>query len=250
MSYQSVPQSGSPGWGVAYKVSLGVIAVGVLMIVLSVFVGSLLYTQVMTPLVELMGAPEDRLAFAPSETQNGSVFLALLGAGNFIVGICMFFARLTLELMRLAGEPSMTRGMTRHGKLTLGTASPGVVALAAGASSRVFVSVLFEDYESEVIVGVIQALDAIWHTGLLLMVCSLITVFLRGRRLFGWADTVGWAKLRWGWLNRLSVALFVTGVIGAIPLLPFGDVAGIFAITGVAVLALGILPQFLAGARP
>ena len=248
MSYKNVPQSGSPGWAVAYKVALGVIAVGVLMIVLSPFVGGLLYTQAIHPLIELfLGAPKEPGVVISSEPETGTELLALLGAGNLIAGICMFFARLTLELMRLAGEPSMTRRMTRQGKLTLGTAAPGIVALAVGASSKVLVSVLFEGYESEFIVGIMQALDAIWHTGLLLLVCSLITLFLRGRRLFGWADAVGWAKLRCGWLNRLSVALFVTGVIGAIP---FDDVAGIFAITGVAVLALGILPQLLASGRP
>ena len=241
MSYQSIPGSGPLGWGVAYKVSLCVIAVGVLMIVLSLFVGGLLYTHVMTPLLELMGAPEDRNAFAPSQTENGAVFLALIGAGNIVVGICMFFARLTLELTRLAGETSMTRTMTPQVKLALGTASPGVVALLAGVVSRGFLTALFEDRESEV-AGVMPVLDALWHIGLLLLVCAFVTRLFRGR----WADAVGWAQLRWGWLNRLSAALVVTGIIGSVPFLPFGDVAGAFTIVGLVVLVLGIFPQILA----
>ena len=245
MSYQTAPQSGPTGWGVAYKVALGVVAVGVLTIVLGLFVGGLLYTLVITPLVELMGAPADRDAFAPSQTENGALLLALIGAGNIVVGFCMFFVRLTLDLVGLTNQPSLTRRMTPERKLALGTASPGVVALLAGGSSRMFLAALFEDHQSEV-AWIMPALDAVWHVGLLLLLCAFMTRFFQGR----WADAVGWAKLRWGWLNRLSAALFVTGIIGAIPLFPFADVAGAFTLVGLAVLAMGIFPQILAGGKP
>ena len=237
----------------AYRIALGVVVVGVLMVVWSPFVGGLLYDQAITPLIELLGAPDDRQALPAHEPETGAEFLAVLGGYNLVVGICMFCVRFVLELLGLAGEPTLTRRMSPPGKLALGTAAAGVVVFAAGALPGILISLLFIDYESAVL-GITATLDTISQAGTLLLVCSLITLWMWGRgnrgALLGWADTMGWAKLRCGWINRFSVALVVAGMIGAVPFLPFDDVATTFASIGVTVLALGIIPQFLGGGRP
>ena len=66
---------------------------------------------------------------------------------------------------------------------------------------------------------------------------------------------MGWGRIRWGWINRLAAALVVGGTISMIPFfwkpwMPFDDVAGIFASTGVTVMVLGIVPRLLADGRP
>lgn len=258
MSYTNVPQTSLPrirttpaDWGVAYKVALGVMAVGVFLIVLSPFAGGILHTQAITPLIELLGAPGDRQAFPADEPRTSTELLAVLGSCNIVVGISMFCVRLVLELLGLAGAPIVTRRTRPPGKLVLGTAAAGLAVFAAGAFPRTLVSLLFIDHESEV-QGITSALDEIANAGVLLLVCSLITLLLRGRgirgALFGWADAVGWAKLGYGWINRLSVAFVVAGIIGSIFFL--GDVASVFSGTGVIVLVLGIVPHLLAGGAP
>ena len=260
MSYPKAPQTSMPrmrttfaGWAVTYKTALGVAAVGVFMVVCSPFVGGLVYDQGITPFIELLGAPQDRQALPAHRPETGAELLSVLGACNLVVGICMFCVRLVLELLGQAGKPILTRRMRPPGKLALGTAAAGVVVFAAGAFPGILISLLFVDHESTVL-GITTVLDAISQAGSLLLVCALITRLLWGRgirgALLGWADAVGWAKLRCGWINRFSVALVVGGIVGEVPFLPFDSVATLFAGTGVTVLVLGIFPQFLAGRRP
>ncbi len=240
-------------WGMAYKVALGVMAVGVLLIVWSPFVGESLYNQALVPLIELLGAPEERGFLPRTEPQTGIEILALFGFCNLVVGICMFGVRFVLELLKLAGEPALTRRMMPRGKLASGAAAAGVVVFAASALPDILISQLFVANESAVL-GITSALDTISKAGLLLILCAGITLILRGRgirgRLFSWADTVGWARLGWGWINRLSVAMVAAGMLGALPFLPFEDIAAMFANTGVTVLTLGIIPQLLSGRNP
>ena len=256
-----MPQVGLPkvrttfaDWGLAYKVALGDIAFGVFMIVWSPFVGGVFYRG-LTQLFPLLGVPEDRLILPASEPQTGTELLAVLGAYILATGICIFCVRLVLELLGLAGEPALTRRMRPPGKLALGTAAAGVVVIAAALLPDSLLTLFFLDYDP----GDLSILEAISQAGGLLLVCALITLLLRGDgirgALLGWADMVGWAKLRCGWINRLAVALVVGGTISMIPFfwkpwMPFDDVAGIFASTGVTVIVLGIVPQLLAGGRP
>ena len=250
ISYPNVPQTSRrgtrttpTGWGVVYKVALGLVAVGVLTIVLSPFVGVFLHNLVIVPLLEFQG-----VAGYGYEPETGAEVLALFGVCYVIAGICMFLVRLVFDLLELAGGPVLTHGMRPRSKLALGTAAAGTVVFAAAIFPMVLLSLLFVDYESAV-TGVMSALVAVLRTGILLLACSLMTLFLHGTP-FGWADVGGWAKLRCGWINRLAVALVVVGLIGSIPFLPFDEVAAVFAVTGVAVLVLGILPQLLAERRP
>ena len=238
-------------WGVAYKVALGDIAFGVFMIVCSPFVGGVFYRG-LTQLFPLLRVPEDRLILPASEPQTGTELLAVLGVYILAIGICIFCVRLVLELLGLAGEPALTRRMRPPGKLALGTAAAGVLVIAAGLLPEPLLTLFFLDYDP----GDLSILDAIRQAGGLLLICSLITLFLDGRgALIGWTDAVGWGRIRWGWINRLAVALVVGGTISMIPFfwkpwMPFDDVAGIFASTGVTVMVLGIVPQFLGGGRP
>ncbi len=238
-------------WDVAYKVALGVMAVGVILIVLGPMVGGILHTQAITPLVELLGAPGDR-QFLPSDEPRTSIeLLAVLGGCNLVVGISIFCVRLVLELLGLAGAPILTRRMRPPGKLALGTAAAGLVVFAAGAFPRILVSLLFVDHESEV-QGISSALDEVAKIGVLLLVVSLTTLLLQGRgirgTLFGWADRVGWGKPGYGWINWLSLASVVVGIIGSFLFL--GDVASVFSGTGVIILVMGIVPHLLAGGSP
>ncbi len=260
MSYPNVSQTSLPrvrttfaDWGVGYKVALGVVAVGVFLVVWSPFVGGVFYDHGITPLLELLGAPDDRQALPADEPETGAEFLAVLGGFNVVVGVSIFCVRLVIELLGLAGVPVLTRRVRPPGKLALGTAAAGAVVFAAGTFPGILISLLFIDYESAEL-GVTSTLDAISRVGTLLLVCSPITLVLRGPgvrgALLAWADKIGWAKLGCGWINRLSVALVGAGIIGAVPFLPFNDVATVFVRTGLTILALGIVPQLLAGGRP
>ncbi len=235
----------------AYKVAMGVMVVGVILIVLSPMVGGILHTQAITPLIELLGAPGDRQFLPSDEPRTSAELLAVLGGCNLVVGISMFGVRLVLELPGLAGAPIVTRRMRPPGKLALCTAAAGLVVFAAGAFPRILVSLLLVDHESEV-QGITSALGEVAKIGVLLLVCSLTTLLLRGRGirgvLFGWADRVGWAKPGYGWINWLSLAFVVVGIIGSFLFL--GDVAGVFSGTGAVVLVTGIVPHLLAGGGP
>ena len=251
MSYQNVPQTSLPrvrttfaDWGVAYKVALGDIAFGVFMIVCGLLVGGVFHRGLMQ-LFTLLGVPEDRQFLPASEPQTGTELLAILGFYILAAGICIFCVRLVLELLGLAGEPKLTRRMRPPGKLALGTAAAGLVVIAAALFPETIFALFFLNYTP----GDLSIVNAIWQAGGLLLICSPISLFLNGR--YGrWTDAVGWGRIRWGWINRLSVALVVGGTITMIPFLPFDGVARAFASTGVAVLVLGIVPQLYMAGRP
>ena len=107
-------------WGVAYKVAIGVMMVGVMIVIASPFVGGILGTQVIAPLLEqFLNAPADRDVFNASDTQAGVELLALLGIANVIMGLCLFCLRLVLETLGLAGAPGLTYGMRPPSKMLL-----------------------------------------------------------------------------------------------------------------------------------
>ncbi len=241
-------------WSVSYKVALGVMLVGVLMMVSSPFTGEPFYGAV-TPFIELLGAPEGREFLPAQRPETGAELLALLGGCNFAVGVCMFCVFLVLEVLELASPPVLTRRMRTRGKLALGAAAAGLVVFAAGALPRVLLSLLFVDYEPG-LPGIIGALDVISQAGGLLMVCAAITLLVGGSRRHGlllrWTEVVGWGRVRRGWINKLGLALIAGGFISSMFrfIMPFDDVANGFANVGLIVLVLGIVPQLLAVGRP
>ena len=242
-------------WGLAYKVALGDVALGLFVAVCSPFVGGIFHRGLSWAL-GILGAPADRALLPANEPRTGTDLLLLIGLSILVVGVCVFAVRLVLELLGLAGAPMLTRRVRPRGRLAWGTAAAGLVVFAAAEFPSVVLSLLFVDAESS-ISGVVSALDVMSQAGRLLMVCSLITLFLwrrgwHGRlgALFGWADAVGWARLHWGWLNRLGAALLVAGIAAQVPFLPFDDVASAFTVAGIIVLISGVVPQLAASGRP
>ncbi len=260
MTNPNVPQTSLPrvrttfaDWGLAYKVALGDVAFGVLVLVLSPFVGGVFYTLAIEPLISRVDVPEGWRA----DPQSGTTLLALLGFYLLAAGICIFGVRLVLELLGLAGAPALTRRMRPRGKLALGAAAAGTVVYAAGTLPAILLDELFTHGEFPV-PWIASALDATSQAGGLLVLCALITLFLGGGRrgaLLRWTDAVGWGKMRWGWINKLALALIAGGLVSMFPFfwtpwMPFDDVSDIFASTGVILLVLGIVPQFLASRGP
>lgn len=242
-------------WPASHWVAVAVMLAGFLMVVWSPLVGEPLYSGAVTPLVELLGAPEEREFLHPQDPGNGTELLALLGVCNLAVGFCMFCVLLAIDLLGRAGAPARTSGMTQRSRLALGTAAAGAAALVAGEFPKVLLSTLFVDHEHE-ITGVVGALDIVSQAGGLMMLCTAITFYLGGSRRHGvllrWTEVVGWGKVRRGWVNMLALALTAGGLIATMLwfIMPFDDVAGVFAIVGLTVLVLGLVPHLLAIGRP
>ncbi len=242
------------GWRVGYKVALGVSAVGLLMLVWSPLIGGPVYDRTVTPLLDLLGAPEDR-EFLPAEgLATGAEVMALLGVCNVAAGVCMFCALLVLELLGFGGAPVLTRRMRPRGKLALGMVAAGLALLVASHIPRFMLSSLFLDHE-QAVAWLLGALGGGVQVGSLLMVCAAVTRFLDGDHAHGpllrWTEVAGWGKAHLGWINKLALALVAGGLVGTILwFLPFGEVAGAFVTVGLTVLVLGIIPQLLAIGRP
>ena len=236
-------------WGATYKIALGVMGVGLFLVVWSPFVGNTFYNMVVTPLLDLLGAPADREFLPPRLPEAGAILMAMVGGCNIAVGVVIFCARLTLELLGLAGEPMVTRYMRPHAKLFFGTAAAAVVIIIVSRMPIIYFDLLFEGFEFPM-PGFYRLLDLAWQTGRLLLVCSLPAAYFGWRNvpLLRWADRALWGKMGWGWLNRLALALIACGLVGAIFafMLPFDDVAGMFATVGMTALILGIVPQIVA----
>ena len=187
MSQQNAPQAGArtawADWGAAYKTALGVAATGVLMVACSPFLGGVLYVLAVTPLVELLGAPEGRDLLPASMPGAGADLLALFGLYNVLTGIGIFCARLVLELLGRGGGPVFTRRMGLQGKVALGTAAGGVAVLTAAGPLLLLVSMMFEDREHTVS-GMLAALGVVMEAGFLLLACSLVTLLVGVLRRF------------------------------------------------------------------
>ena len=259
MSYPNVPRTGLlrvgratfAEWGVAYKVALGVAAVGIFIMVWHQLAGGFIYTRALAPLIEILVSPAE--GTLSTEPEVGANILLMVGVSNLVAGVCMFCVRLILELLGLAGAPALTRRMRPNGKLAVGTAAAGLTVLVPGIILSGIISELFTDYESTFLEGALRALDVMSQAGGLVLLCAAITLFIPGRgrlrSLLGWTRTIGWAVINWGWINKFAVALIVAGIVMRWSFMPFDDVADPFAFIGVTLLVLGIIPQ-LTGRRP
>lgn len=245
-------------WGVAYKVAVCDVALGILAVVLSPVFGGAFY-RVFTALLDALGAPENRSLFDVRVTGAGTELLLLFGSYLIAVGVCIFCVRFVLELLGLAGQTNLTRRMMPPGKLVWGTVAAAVVVLAASILPNILISLFFDGYESAALAGVESGLGAISQAGRLLVMCAVITLFFApGHRfsyLFRWTGVAGWGKIRWGWINKLALAMIAGGIISLAPFfgspwMPFDDVASIFLNAGIIVLVLGIVPQFFSRGRP
>ena len=241
-------------WRVGFKVALGVMGAGAAMLVLSPFLGPVGYELFITPLIELLGAPDDREFLPRGDSGSGAELLVLLAACNLVAGVSMFCALLMVELLGLGGTPVLTRRMRPRGKAALGLAATGAAVFVPATALRVLLSAVFVDHESEIA----WALDTVvgsWRAGGLLLVCSLIPLALSGnlRRglLLRWTGSVGWGKAGHGWINDLAVALVLGSLFHAVFwFLPFSGAAALFLLVGAAILVAGIVPHARASVGP
>ena len=237
--------------GLAYKVGLGVIVVGVATFASSGLLGGVVFTAVMD-LLELMGAPEDR-QFLPSDQPGaGGQILQHFGGLLFACGVCIVSIRLVVELLGLAGKPEFTARLGPADKLGLGAAGIGTVTMVStGLSQNILYEIFLYDYGQG---AAMSMLDAAGRAGAVFLFGGLAALILRGpsrrRVLLGWADRVGWGKMRCGWINKLGLGLIVLALVGGTLTPGFADTFSIFSAAGIGILLVGIVPHILAGGRP
>ena len=235
--------------GLAYKVGIGVILVGVVFIASSWLLGGVAFAAI-TALLTVLGAPEDRALLPPYEPEAGEQILRLFGVILLVCGACIVSIRLVVELLGLAGKPELTGKLGRADKVWLGAAAVGfLVVVTSGLSQVLHYEVFFYEYGPA---GTMFILQAVGYGGAVIVFCGLATLAIGGpnrrRALLGWTDRVGWGKLGCGWINKLGLGLIVLALAGAT--IGFEDPSTIVAAAGIGILLVGIVPHFLAGGQP
>ena len=235
--------------GLAYKVGLGVIVVGVVMFASSWLLGGAVFAAVME-LLTLLGAPEKREFLPPDEPEAGGQIIQHFGGAIFACGVCIVSIRLVVELLGLAGKPELTAKLGPTAKLGLGAAGIGILAIASTGLSQ---NVLYEIFRYEYGRGAaMSTLETAGSAGVVILLGGLAVLILGrpgGHRvLLGWTDRVGWGKMGYGWINKLGLGLIVLALVGGI--LGFEDPTTIIAAAGIGILVVGIVPHILAGGRP
>ena len=237
------------GSGLAYKVGLGVMATGVVIVASSWLLGGVVFVA-LTALLTLLGAPESRALLPPYEPEAGGQLLQFFGVVLFVCGACIVSIRLVVELLGLAYKSEWTANLGRADRLGLGAVASGfLVGVASGLSEVLLSEVLLYEYGSS---GAISIIQTVGYTGSAVLFCGLAILVLGGpnrhRVLLGWTDRVGWGKLGCAWINKLGLGLIVVAIVGAT--LGLEDPTTIVAGAGIAILLVGIVPHILAGGRP
>ena len=237
------------GSGLAYKVGLGVMAVGVLFVASSWPLGRIVFAA-LSALLTLLGAPEGRRLLPPNEPEAGGQLLQFFGVVLIVCGACIVSFRLVCELLGLAGSSKLTARLRGAEKLGTGAAAIGFLAVVSTGLSQVVLSEVFL-YEHGV-GAAMYSLEMAGYAGAVALFGGIAVLILGGatcrRVLLGWTDRVGWGKLGYGWINKLGVGLIVLGLAGAT--LGFEDPTTIVAAAGIGILLVGIVPHILAGGRP
>ena len=232
--------------GLAYKIGLGVVAIGIVMFASSWLLGGVLFAAIMAVL-DLLGAPENRQFLPPNEPEAGGQILQLHGGALIACGTCIVGLRLLAELIGLAGSSTFISRLNGADRLGLGLAAIGwIVAVSTGLSQLILYEIFLYEY------GTGAAMSALETAGSLggIVFLGALAVLILGRpnlrgMLLGWTDRVGWGKLGHGWVNKLALGLIVLGLVGGI--LGFEDPFTIVAAAGIAILLVGIVPHILAG---
>ncbi len=241
------------GAGLAYKLGLGVIVVGVVMIVSSGLLGGVTFSAI-SALLRLLGAPEDREFMPTDEPEAGGYLLQFFGVILIVCGICIVGVRFVAELLGLAGKPELTARLGWTDKLGLGVAAVG---LLGGVSSGITQLLLYEIFLYEYGPGTAMfALGIVMYAGGAILLGGLAILILGrpgprralSRVLLGWTDRVGWGKMGCGWINKLGLGLIVLAMVGGI--LGFEGPTTIVTAAGIGILLVGIVPHILAGGRP
>ena len=235
--------------GLAYKVGLGVIVVGVVMFASSLLVGGVTFSAI-SALLRLLGAPEDREFLPANEPEAGGHLLQFFGVIILVVGVCIVGIRLLVELLGFAGKPEFTARLGWVDKLGLGVATTG---LLIGVSSGITQLLLYEIFLYGYGPGTAMfALAIVGYAGGVILLVGLAVLILGRpdprRVLLGWTDRVGWGKMGCGWINKLGLGLIALALVGGI--LGIEDPTTIVAAAGIGILVVGIVPHILAGGRP
>lgn len=232
--------------GLVYKVGLGVVMVGAAVFASSWLLGGLLFAALMD-ILPLLGAPEDRNFLPAGEPEAGGDILRQLGGVVVACGVCMLSLRLVVEL---AGKHGLAARLDTTGRLGLGAAAVGLLAVVStGIAQDVLYEVFLYDYGRG---AAMQTLETVGVAGGVLLLGGVAVFVLArptGHRVaLGWTDTVGWGRMRCGWINRLALALIALALVAGV--LGFESGSGIAAAAGIGILLAGIVPHVLAGQRP
>ena len=235
--------------GLAYKVGLGVIVTGVVIVASSGLLGGVAFA-VITDLLRLLGAPEDRALLPPHEPEVGEQILQLFGGILVVCGSCIVSLRLVVELLGLAGDSQVTSRLKAAEKLGAGAAAIGFLAIVStGLSQAILHEVFLHEYGTG---AAMSTLETAGYAGVVALFGGLAVLIIGGRNrhrvLLGWTDRVGWGKLGFGWINKLGLGLIGLALVGAT--LGFEDPTTIIAAAGIGILVVGIVPHILAGGRP
>ena len=250
------------GAGLAYKLGLGVIVVGVVMIVSSGLLGGVTFSAI-SALLRLLGAPEFR-EFLPMyepdlpmyEPETGGHLLQFFGVILIACGICIVGVRFVAELLGLAGKPELTARLGWTDKLGLGVAAVGLLVGVSSGLSQVLLYVIFlQEYEPGT---AMFALAIVMYAGGAILLGGLAVVILGrpgprrvlSRVLIGWTDRVGWGKMGCGWINKLGLGLIVLALVGGALTPGFEGPTTIVTAAGIAILVVGVVPHILGGGRP
>ena len=235
--------------GLAYKVGLGVIVVGIVIAASSWLLGGVTFSAI-SALLRLLGAPEDRALLPPYEPEVGGQLLQLFGVILFVCGGCIVSLRLVVELFGMVGNSGFTSRLKGVERVGLGATAIGFLV---GVSSGLTQFLLYEIFLYEYGTGTaMSTLETVGYGGVVILLGGLAVLILgapnRHRTLLGWTDRVGWGKLGCGWINKLGLGLIVLALVGGI--LGFEDPTTIVAVAGIGLLVVGIVPHILAGRGP
>ena len=235
--------------GLAYKVGLGVIVVGIVIVSSSWLLGGVVFAAA-TALLNLIGAPESRQLLPPHEPEAGRQLLQFFGAVLFVCGACIVSLRLVVELLGLVGNSGLTSRLKGVEKFSLGAA---VLGLLVGVSCGLTPVLLYAIFHYQYGTGAaMSTLGTVGYAGGVILLVGLAVLTLgtsnRRRALFGWTDRVGWGKLGYGWINKLGLGLIALALVGTA--LGFDGPMSIVASAGIGILAVGIVPHVLEGKRP
>ncbi len=235
--------------GLAYKVGLGVIVVGIVIAASSWLLGGVTFSAI-SALLRLLGAPEDRALLPPYEPEAGGQLLQLFGVILLVCGGCIVSLRLVVELFGMGGNSGFTSRLKGVEKVGLGATAIGFLV---GVSSGLTQVLLYEIFLYEYGTGTaMSTLETVGYGGGVILLGGLAVLILgapnRHRMLLGWTDRVGWGKLGCGWINKLGLGLIVLALVGGI--LGFEDLTTIVAAAGIGILVVGIVPHILPGGRP
>ena len=210
--------------GVGYKIGLLAAVTGIVVLASSAVLGGIV-SAAFSGTLELLGGS------SPSNPEGGSLFLLFLGSMVLGSGACITAVRLVMELLGL-GSPGFTDRLSRRDKIGSGLAAAGLAAAVSSGIAAAYLELILLIDEVSILVTILRA-------GIFILLCGVATLLAgerRRRRLLGWTDRTGWGRARQGWINKLAIALVLSGIIFA-PLLPMCAIA---AMAGAAIIALGL----------